>query len=59
VLVHDSIVGTRFLGQVLARTTAEGRAAVVPEVRGTAFPTGEHVFVLDPEDPVGTGFVLR
>jgi len=39
--------------------SAEGRTAVVPEVRGTAFPTGEHVFVLDAEDPVGTGFVLR
>jgi proline racemase/trans-L-3-hydroxyproline dehydratase len=59
VLVHDSIVGTRFLGRLVEQTTAEGRPAVVPEVRGTAFPTGEHVFVLDADDPVGTGFVLR
>jgi proline racemase len=59
VLVHDSIVGTQFLGRVLERTTAEGRSAVVPEVRGTAHATGEHVFVLDDDDPVGTGFVLR
>ena len=59
VLVHDSIVGTRFVGRVAGRTTAEGRPAVVPEVRGMAFPTGEHVFVLDENDPLGTGFVLR
>jgi proline racemase len=59
VLTHDSIVGTRFSGRVLERATAEGRPAVVPEVRGTAFPTGEHVFVLDDGDPLGTGFVLR
>jgi proline racemase len=59
VLVHDSIVGTRFLGRVVERTTAEGRPAVVPEVRGTAFPIGEHVFVLHPDDPLRTGFVLR
>ncbi len=59
VLVHDSIVGTRFTGRVLERTSAEGRPAVVPEVRGSAYPTGEHVFVLDEHDPVGTGFVLR
>jgi len=26
---------------------------------GAAFRTGEHRFVLDPRDPVGTGFVLR
>jgi proline racemase len=58
-LVHDSIVGTRFTGRVVERTTAEGRSAVVPEVRGSAFPTGEHVFVLDENDALGTGFVLR
>jgi len=28
-------------------------------VRGAAYRTGEHRFVLDPRDPVGTGFVLR
>jgi proline racemase len=59
VLVHDSIVGTQFVGSVVERTFAEGRPAVVPEVRGTAFPTGEHVFLLDSGDPLGTGFVLR
>ncbi|HET8617174.1 MAG TPA: proline racemase family protein [Actinomycetales bacterium] len=59
VLTHDSIVGTTFTGRVVERTTAEGRPAVVPEVSGTAFPTGQHVFVLDERDPVGTGFVLR
>ena len=58
-LVHDSIVGTRFTGWVAEETVAEGRAAVVPEVRGMAYRTGEHVFVRDPDDPVGTGFVLR
>ena len=41
------------------RVQAEGRDAVVTEVVGRAFRTGEHRFVLDPRDPVGTGFVLR
>ena len=41
------------------RTEDEGRDAVVTEVEGAAYRTGEHVFVLDPRDPVGTGFVLR
>jgi proline racemase len=59
VLTHDSIVGTTFTGRVVERTSAEGRAAVVPEVSGNAYPTGQHVFVLDERDPVGTGFVLR
>ena len=32
---------------------------VLTEVEGTAFRTGEHRFVLDPRDDLGTGFVLR
>lgn len=59
VLSHDSIIGTRFLADVVERTVAEGRPAVVTEVRGMAYRTGEHVFVRHDEDPVGTGFVLR
>jgi proline racemase len=58
-LVHDSIVATRFLGRVVASTTADGRDAVVTEIEGTAFRTGEHEFVLDPTDTLGEGFVLR
>jgi proline racemase len=59
VLTHDSIVGTTFQAAVTDETTAEGREAVVVEVRGAAYRTGEHRFVLDPRDPVATGFVLR
>jgi len=61
VLTHDSIAGTRFLGRVRggdpAATTIPN--AVIPEVEGMAYKTGEHAFVLDPHDPIGTGLVLR
>ena len=59
VLRHDSIVGTTFLVRAVEEVHVHGRAAVVTEVQGEAFKTGEHAFVLDPRDPVGTGFVLR
>jgi len=59
VLRHDSIVGTTFAAEVTDIVRAEGRDAVVVEVRGAAYRTGEHRFVLDPADPVATGFVLR
>jgi proline racemase/trans-L-3-hydroxyproline dehydratase len=58
-LLHESIVGTAFRGRVIERVTAEGRDAVVTEIEGTAYRTGEHRFTLDPNDPLGTGFVLR
>ena len=59
VLIHESIIGTRFTAWVAELTRAEGRPAVVPEIQGNAFITGEHVFVLDLRDELGTGFVLR
>lgn len=58
-LTHESIVGTAFTARVVGHVTVEGRAGVVPEIEGMAYPTGEHRFVLEPDDPLGTGFVLR
>ena len=52
---NDSIVGTTFH----ARAIGETPDGLLTEVEGTAFRTGEHRFVLDPRDPLGTGFVLR
>jgi proline racemase len=52
---NDSIVGTTFHARALGETDG----GVLTEVEGTAFRTGEHRFVLDPRDPLGTGFVLR
>jgi proline racemase len=52
---NDSIVGTRFS----ARAIGHVPDGLLTEVEGTAFRTGEHRFVLDPRDPLGTGFVLR
>ena len=54
-LLHESIVGTRFT----ARVVGSGREGVLTEVTGTAHRTGEHRFVLEPGDELGTGFVLR
>jgi proline racemase len=58
-LRHDSVVGTTFVGRVLAETLAHDRKAVGTEVEGSAFRTGRHEFVLDPDDPLGDGFQLR
>jgi proline racemase len=62
-LVHDSIVGSRFTAVIAQRCPATastgGRPAVVPEITGTAYRTGEHTFTLDGEDDLGVGFVLR
>jgi proline racemase len=58
-LRHLSVVGTEFRGRVVGDADVGGTSAVVTEVEGTAYRTGEHVFTLDAEDPVGEGFLLR
>ena len=52
--------GLTVLGpSVIDRTQVAGRDAVVPMVSGTAYRTGEHVFLVDPRDDLVPGFVLR
>jgi proline racemase len=58
-LRHLSIVGSEFRGRVVGEAEVAGRPAVVTEVEGSAYRTGRHVFELDPDDPIGTGFLLR
>jgi proline racemase len=58
-LRHRSIVGSEFRAWVVGDAEVAGRRAVVTEVEGAAYRTGEHVFTLDPDDPLGQGFLLR
>ncbi len=58
-LRHLSIVDTEFRARVVADAEVAGIPAVVTEVEGSAYRTGEHVFTLDPHDPLGDGFLLR
>ena len=58
-LVHGSVIGTEFEARVVGRATVGDYAAVVTEVAGSAHLTGFHEFVLDPDDPLGDGFLLR
>jgi proline racemase len=58
-LRHLSIIGSEFRARVVGDAEVAGIPAVVTEVEGSAYRTGEHVFTLDPDDPLGDGFMLR
>ena len=58
-LRHLSIVGSAFHARVVGDAEVAGIPAVMTEVEGSAYRTGEHVFTLDPDDPLDTGFLLR
>jgi len=56
--VHESIVGTTFTGRVVDRVAVGDRPAIVPEIEGSAWITGEHTFLIDGDDPLKAGFRL-
>jgi proline racemase len=56
--VHESIVGTTFKGRVVERVEVGERTAIVPEIEGSAWITGEHTFLIDGDDPLKAGFRL-
>jgi trans-L-3-hydroxyproline dehydratase len=54
--VHESLIGTCFTGRVSARTRVGDYPAIVPEIAGSAWITGEHTFLVDGDDPLRAGF---
>ncbi|SCB58605.1 Proline racemase [Rhizobium aethiopicum] len=56
--VHESIIGTEFIGEVIETTTVAGRPAIRPAITGTAWISAFHQYVLDPTDPFPTGYKL-
>ena len=54
--VHESLIGTRFTGRIAGRTAVGEYQAIVPEIEGSAWITGEHTFLVDQADPLRAGF---
>ena len=55
----ESITGSVFTGSIIEEVDFGPYKAVIPEVEGEAFITGQHTFLIDPEDPFKEGFFLR
>jgi trans-L-3-hydroxyproline dehydratase len=55
----ESILGTRFDVELIDTVGVGSLEAVVPRVTGRAHITGRHEFLIDPDDPLHSGFLLR
>ncbi len=55
----ESIIGTTMKVEIAETTVFGDFPAVVPEVSGTAYYTGEHRFEFEDDDPLAGGFLLR
>ncbi|EGT3849393.1 proline racemase [Clostridioides difficile] len=57
--VYESILGTLFKGEIVEETKVADFNAVVPKITGSAYITGFNHFVIDEEDPLKHGFILK
>ena len=55
----ESITGSIFKGSIVRVEKYGNFDAVIPQVEGTAHITGQHEFLIDPNDPFKYGFFLR
>jgi len=59
VMTIESITDSVFKASVVAEEEYGPFKAVIPQVEGTAHITGMQTFVIDPDDPMRNGFILR
>ena len=55
----ESITNSVFKGSVISEEDYGPYKAVIPQVEGSAYITGMQTFVIDPNDPMKNGFILR
>lgn len=56
--VHESIIGSQFVGRAVSETTVGGFSAINPGVQGWARVTGKNDIIIDKKDPYAHGFLL-
>ena len=59
VITIESITGSTFNCSLVAEKDFGTFKAVIPQVEGTAYITGTNTFIIDPNDPMKEGFILR
>ncbi len=55
--VHESFIGSKFIGRVEEETTLNGKLAIIPSIKGWAKIYGHNIITIDDEDdPYAFGF---
>jgi 4-hydroxyproline epimerase len=54
--IHESIIGSKFIGTIEEETTLAGKPAIVPGIEGWAMVTGYNTIIIDDDDPYAHGF---
>ena len=54
--IHESIIGSKFIGRIEEETTLDGQKAIIPSIEGWAMIHGFNHIILDDDDPYMQGF---
>jgi len=54
--VHESIIGSKFIGRIEEEVTVAGKKAIIPSVEGWARIYGHNTITIDDDDPYAHGF---
>ncbi|MDW5289224.1 4-hydroxyproline epimerase [Formosa sp. PL04] len=54
--IHESFIGSKFIGRVEEETTLDGKLAIVPSIQGWAKVYGYNTIIIDDDDPYAHGF---
>ncbi|PSJ39441.1 4-hydroxyproline epimerase [Allosphingosinicella deserti] len=57
--VHESYIGSRFVGRVEQETSLADRPAIIPSIEGSAVATGFNTIWIDRADPFWEGFQVK
>jgi proline racemase len=57
--IFESIIGSRFSGSVASLTSCGPHPAITARVSGRAFYAGKAEFILEEDDPLAAGFLVR
>ncbi len=54
--IHESFIGSKFIGKIEAETTLGDKSAIIPSIKGWAKVFGYNTIVIDDDDPFAYGF---
>ncbi len=54
--IHESFIGSKFIGRIEEETTLNGKLAVIPSIKGWAKVFGYNTIIIDDDDPYAHGF---
>lgn len=54
--IHESIIGSQFIGRIEEETTIANKKAIIPSIEGWAIVTGYNTIIIDDDDPYAHGF---